>query len=200
LATRTTLFVATDDDLRRLFPGWRYPSKGPLSRDALNPFTRTPMMVTSWDPRPPDMPISARPSLYEPGERDTIPPVFLPETDHEHRLEEDAPIQLRALPHAVVMGIAVDELEALADVLGVTPRPARFADCAEAEGVIGALPELALMPLARLAAHEVLPLAQSWGYELHEDEEILAAALERLRRLAREALARGGNLFTHAAV
>jgi len=202
MARATTLFVATDDDLVELGLGVRRALEEPITSVKKSPVIHQVLATASWDPGDvPALVIAARdepeiPSLYGLGGGAPIPPIVPPASE---ALEEIAPLRLRALPHAAVVGVTGLELEALAYVLlGATKPPARIVDLLPADGFVDALPTEALAPLAALGDEDVGAIHERWNMGLRATgRRAEPSALMALRALAREAIARGGHVFTH---
>jgi hypothetical protein len=130
MARATTLFVATDDDLVRLFVAVRHALDQPITSVRMNPVMHQLLAGESWDPgahdeasviakrrSTPPTAADCRASIYADGGGDPIEPVLRPSSRPAIALEETAPLRLRALPHAAVVGITGLELEALTVVL-----------------------------------------------------------------------------------
>jgi hypothetical protein len=207
MARATTLFVATDDQLKALFAGVRYALEEPITTLKKNPLLRKMMSGASWDPgvHDEDAAISTRessppiPSIYASGGADPIEPIMIPETRTDQTLEETAPLRLRALPHAAVQGVTGLEIETLAYVLlGDKRPPPRIIDTEANDGFVDGLPTEALMPLALLDSTKLDEVAERWNAALRlTKRKGERATLLILRELAREAIACGGHLFTH---
>lgn len=205
MSRTTTLFVATDDQLVQLFAGVRRALDQPITSVKRNPVLRQVHGTTSWDPGEDDeeAAISTRqgaaalPSIYAAGGGEPVPPIMLPATPTDHVLEETAPLRLRALPHAAVLGITGLELETLSVVLlGEKHPPARIVDTEPQDGFIDGLPTEALMPLAVLDGIDDVEVR--WNAALRvTNRRAERSSLLVLRELAREALACGGHVFTH---
>jgi hypothetical protein len=54
----TDFFRATEVELRAHYPGWKVPLAQPLRKPGINPFSKKPIEVLSWDPSP-DKPVTA---------------------------------------------------------------------------------------------------------------------------------------------
>lgn len=162
-----------------------------------NPFTGQEAAVTIWDPGP----SGACGTLYAARGRLALPPVMPPEDDYQLQLEEAAPALLRTFPHAALKGISEVELRQLGAALaGDALPPARFVDCDEDEGSIGAIQAAAISILAEASDPKLHEYAAIWRARLIEVEPAgLEWALQRIRALARDAVARSGSLFSHAA-
>ena len=121
MSRATTLFVATDEQLARLFAGVRHSLPIAITSVQRNPVMHQVLATTSWDPGPDPGPPSTRtkgvPSIYAAGGEQPIEPIIIPESRASQVLEETAPLRLRSLPHAAVMGVTGLELEALTFVL-----------------------------------------------------------------------------------
>lgn len=209
MSRATTLFVATDDQLIRLFGGVRHALSEPITSLKRNPLMRTTLADKSWDPgeQNEEAVISTRkatsdiPSIYAAGGEAPIEPIFTLESRNDRVLEETAPLRLRALPHAAVANITGLELETLAVVLtGASRPPPRIVDTDSHDGFVDGLPTEALMPLALLGNEQLDDVTERWNAALlltrrKVDRETLVV----LRELAREAIACGGHLFTHMA-
>jgi hypothetical protein len=212
MARATTLFVATDDDLVRLFVAVRHALDEPITSVRRNPVMHTMLATASWDPGESDekavissrspLPVPATPSIYTSGLETPIAPVIPPNSRPALALEETAPLRLRALPHAAVVGITGLELEALAVVLlGEKKAPARIVDALDNDGFVDGLPTEALAPLSELTDDALAVLADKWNASLRlMRRRADATALLALRELAKEARVRGGNIFTHMPV
>lgn len=48
----TDFFRATPEELRAAFTGWKEPLQTPVRRSGVNPFTKKPIEIVSWDPAP----------------------------------------------------------------------------------------------------------------------------------------------------
>lgn len=205
MSRATTLFVATDEQLVRLFGGVRHSLAEPITSLKRNPLMRRVLADASWDPGEGDEEavISTRsgavPSIYAAGGDDPIEPIFTPDTRTDRVLEETAPLRLRALPHAAVLGITGLELETLAVVLTGDKRPPpRIVDTGTNDGFVDGLPTEALMPLALLDHAQIDDVAARWNNALRlTNRKVERSSLVILRELAREAIACGGHLFTH---
>jgi hypothetical protein len=199
MAIYTTLFVATDAELTDFFPGWRVPRKKPVLEERTNPFTGELVRCVTWDPgRKPDS--ASGSSLFSRHRRKTIPPVLPPEDDYQRGLEENAPALLRTFPHVAMKGITGFELLMLAQsLLNEELPPARFVDCREDEGMVEALPAAAAQPLASLADDRLAEVVSGWGAGLYDGGEGggLLWALLRIRALAKEAVRRKGQVYSH---
>jgi hypothetical protein len=201
----TTLFVATDDQLAKLFAGVRHSLAEPITTLKQNPLMRRVLADKSWDPGTEDEEavISTRegaPSIYAAGGGfEPVEPIVTPESRNERVLEETAPLRLRALPHAAVLGITGLELETLAVVLTGDKRPPpRIVDTEAHDGFVDGLPTEALMPLALLDNEQLDEVTERWNSALSlTRRKVERASLVILRELAREAIACGGHLFTH---
>jgi hypothetical protein len=210
MARATTLFVATDADLVRLCLAVRHSLEQPITSVRKNPVMRQVLAGASWDPGEGDDSVviarrssSAPPpsiaSLYADGGGPCVAPVVAASSRAEEALEETAPLRLRALPHAAVVGVTGLELEALGFVLlGETKPPPRIVELLPADGYVDGLPTEALGPLAGLDDDGMGPLLERWNSALRPTgRRAEASALAALRALAREALARGGHVLTH---
>jgi hypothetical protein len=207
MARTTTLFVATDNQLVRLFGGVRHSLNEPITSLKRNPLMRRVMADANWDPGEADEEavISTRqgagaiPSIYAAGGDQPIEPIVTPESRTDRVLEETAPLRLRSLPHAAVMGITGLELETLTIVLTGDKRPPpRIVDTETHDGFVDGLPTEALMPLAMLDSSQLDDVAERWNAALRiTNRKVERASLVILRELAREAIACGGHLFTH---
>ena len=204
MAIYSTLFVATDADLDKFFPGWRAPLPRPVRAETRNPFTGEPLVYEQWDPgfqgKAP-----RRPSLLERHGRKVLEPLVAPEgedEDYQVWLEDGAPELLRTFPHVAAKGVTGVELSAVAEVLvGRTVPPARFVDCPDGEGSAAALAAEAVPLLAGLGDKQLRPTAKKWRTALGDEFAPAVADLEdylrTFRALAAEAAARGGHVFTH---
>ncbi|MBX3209230.1 MAG: hypothetical protein KF764_29630 [Labilithrix sp.] len=210
MARATTLFVATDEDLVRLFVAVRHALEQPITTVKKNPVMHQLLATSSWDPgeddeeaaissRSPSPQPGATASIYAGGGGDPIDPVVSPESRPAIALEETAPLRLRALPHAAVVGITGLELEALTVVLlGEKKPPARIVEPLDDDGFVDGLPTEALAPLAELTDDALAELVTKWNAALRiTRRKAEPSSLVALRALAREAIARGGHVFTH---
>src|SRR5687767_882295 len=98
----TTLFVATDAELDRFWPGWRAPAEHALrhvSDDEWLDWTGVPWPSFSgevWDPGPPS-PMHARSGVADAKGRPMVEPL-LPVSGFFATLEEKAPPLLKTFP------------------------------------------------------------------------------------------------------
>jgi hypothetical protein len=199
MAIYTTLFVATDAELTVLFPGWRAPRKKPVVAERTNPFTGEPVRCLTWDPgRKPES--GSGPSLFVRHRQKAVPPVLAPEDDYQSWLEASAPALLRTLPHSAMKGVTGFDLLMLAQsLLNQELPPARFVDCRQDEGMVETLPAAAVQPLANLAEDRLAEVAAGWGAKLDVGAgagELLWALL-RIRALAKDAVLRKGQVYSH---
>ncbi len=208
MAIYTTLFTATDSELTELFPGWRLPLPAPAPRQETrkNPFAgqAEDITIVTWDPGSP-VPRGELPSLYEGIDRPLLPPVLPPDgefLDYQQWLEDCCPTVLRTLPHVAMKGITHYELQELGAVLvGDNVPPGRFVDCPEDEGFIGAIQAQAIPLLAKASRKQLQRYSAKWCARLEEGEgDALVWVLLRLRALARDAVTRQANLFSHTRV
>lgn len=207
MSRATTLFVATDEQLVRLFGGVRHSRSEPITTLKHNPLMRRVLADASWDPGEEDEEavISTRrgaaaiPSIYAAGGDEPIEPIVTPESRGDRVLEETAPLRLRALPHAAVLGVTGLELETLAVVLTGDKRPPpRIVDTEAHDGFVDGLPTEALMPLALLDNDQLDDVTARWNAALRlTRRKVERSSLVIVRELAREAIACGGHLFTH---
>lgn len=200
MSRATTLFVATDEQLARLFVGVRHSLPIPITSVQRNPVMHQVLATTSWDPGPPSSRSpNSMPSIYAPGGEEPVEPIIIPESRADIVLEETAPLRLRALPHAAVLGVTGLELETLTFVLlGEKHPPARIVDTEENDGFVDSLPTEALMPLAMLDKEQSENVTERWNIALRMTRRKAdRASLLILRELAREAIAVGGHLLTH---
>jgi hypothetical protein len=208
MARATTLFVATDEELARLFAAVRHSLEEPITAVKKSPVMHLVHATSSWDPgerdeeavissRAPTLPGAA--SIYANGGDEPVEPVIRPDSRPAMALEETAPLRLRALPHAAVVGITGLELEALTLVLlGEQKPPARIVEALDEDGFVEGLPTEALAPLASLTDDALMELSSKWNAALRlTRRKAEESSLQALRSLAREAIARGGNVFTH---
>ena len=220
----STLFVATDEDLSRLFWRWRRPLPTRVQRTVKHPISGAPMIVRTWDPGPSQSDFVTDPppsSIFE-KDMSVLPPVITPDDDDQQSLESDAPQRLRALKHAAMISFRCNDLDALALIL--TGRdlkrfargdfddrelpPARIVEIPQEDGLISALPEVALEPLSALRDDEFVSVAckldeilvEVNGIEEYADLDAAGWVLRRLRALAQSARASSGNLFLHEIV
>jgi hypothetical protein len=200
----TTLFVATDEELARIFMAVRHPLDQPITKVGRNPLTGQVLGSASWDPGPKssDAPAaaSAEPiSIRADDGTSVIAPAIATDSDETRRLEDAAPHRLRTLPHVVMPRITGLELEALGVLLvGEKKPPARIVEALDTDGFVDALPTEALEPLSKLPDDAIEETAGFWNQKLQmSGRRVDPAALVALRALAREALARGGHVLTH---
>lgn len=101
MGTYHTFFVAADDELDRLFPGWKPVHAEPARRGAKNPFTNETQTIVEWVPVAPIGPLG-KPSLYDDVWGPPVPSVEVPTgpfADYAEFIERQGPPGLRALPH-----------------------------------------------------------------------------------------------------
>ena len=205
MAIYTTLFTATDSELSALFGGWRQPLPAPRQYAHQLKFgPKKEIVVTTWDPGS-RTPLAALPSLSDKHGRNILPPIMPPDgqfADYQRWLEEICAPLLRTLPHLAIKGITHFELQELGAVLvGDGVSAARFADCRENEGCVGSIQEGALPLLASATDEELRKFSARWCERLKEGRaEDSHWVLLRLRLLAKDAVSRNANLFSHTAV
>jgi hypothetical protein len=200
--TYTTLFVATDQELDRFWPGWRLPAAAPVRAfgdDEWLDWTGQPWPNISgevWDPGPPSE-RSKRASVHDAAGRAVVPPL-LPVSGFQAQLEENAPALLRTFPHVAARNVTPVELEGVAiALLGEFRPPARMVDCGDQGGVFGSLPADAVAALARITdadAPEVIRRIDETLMEPPRGEDA-EAFLDRMRRLAKIAVERRGHVM-----
>jgi hypothetical protein len=119
--------------------------------------------------------------------------------DYQISLEKNCPPLLRTLPHIAMKSISHSELQSLgAALVGDAVPPARFVDCREDEGCIGAIQAQAIPLLANASDQELGDYAAKWQARLQtNDKADWLWVLLRIRALARDAIAREANLFSH---
>jgi hypothetical protein len=197
MGTYHTFFVAKDDDLDRLFPGWKPVKPEQVQRERVNPFTKKPITVLEWVPVEPPMPLG-RPCLYDDVWGPATAPIGEVANGYMAHVEGGGAPGLRALPH--FRGKNVDrllELEPLARALvgsEIPVPPARVgADKDDDVTVVWALPKPAAERLASLddaALNDVFnDVVVAAGDETREDERAFYVehVLCPLRALAVEA-------------
>lgn len=206
MARATTLFVATDADLVRLFVAVRHALDQPITTVKRNPVMHQIVATPSWDPGEGDAqaviasrsskPPASTSSIYADGGDLPVPPVVPAASP---ALEETAPLRLRALPHAAVVGVTGLELEALGLVLlGESKPPARIVAALYEDGFVDGLSVEALAPLAAMGDEELSALYEKWSGALRlTGRRADPSALDALRALANIAIERGGFVFTH---
>lgn len=98
MGTYHTFFVATDDQLDRLFPGWKRVKPEQVRVERVNPFTNAKMTVNDWAPVEAPAPLG-KPSLYDDVWGAPVPPITPVENEYMAGIEEAGARGLRALPH-----------------------------------------------------------------------------------------------------
>lgn len=207
MAFYTTLFTATDSELTELFPGWRSPLATPREVKRKNPFTGNEMTVTTWDPGESLVAISLG-SIHDARDRPFLPPLVPPDgefRDYQKWLEENCPPLLRTLPHVATKGISEFELQQLGGALiGDDAPAARFVDCCEGQGTIGALQAAAIPLLAEATDERLNDYAAQWCERLEmngmEGRDEMLWAIQRVAALARDARQRSATVFSHTKV
>src|SRR6266849_4277584 len=200
MAIYTTLFTATDPEITEFFPEWRHPLPAPRQETRKNPFTTKEVTVTIWDPGPPTS-ASEIASVYDVRGRSILPPAMPPDgefKDYQISLERNCPPLLRTLPHIAMKGISHSELQSLGTLLvGDAVPPARFVDCREDEGCIGAIQAHAIPLLANGSEQELRDYSKKWQARLEKHGgEDLHWVLSRVKALAQDAISRQANLFS----
>lgn len=201
MAVHTTLFVATDEDLGRLFPSFRQPLAEPITRIGRNPLSGQLIAARTWDPgaeRP--SPVPSPPSVRAHAGSTPRAPELPADEGDARALEERSPYRLRALPHVATRWVTGIELGALAKLVAsdASHAPARIVEPLEEDGFVDSLPAPACAPLAKLGDDEIAGLADRWARSLRQERgDAHEWALWALRALAREAVSSGGNVFVH---
>jgi hypothetical protein len=213
MGTYHTFFVATDDELDRLFPGWKrvQPEQGRAER--LNPFTKQMMTVNDWLPIEPPTPLG-KPSLYDDVWGSPVPPIVDVENDYMAGIEEAGAPGLRALPHFRAKNWdpfrVLDPLAtALMGAAAPTP-PARIGpDQDDDVPLVWALPDAAAKALATIDDAQLPPVmdrvfADEASFSEDAGDEargyFVDRALRPMKLLALEALRRGGRVCHYYAL
>ena len=162
MSTYGVLFVATEDELALMFPGWSLPRAEPDLRTVFDLRLGKPVVAPWWVPDgfSSDHPASPLPRDLR---RPAVPPVVPPEPD-EAFLEERAPKALKSLPHACLRQFDSSDLVAL--VRHLVPddelRPARVAPDNPA---IVKLSSHAILGLsAYKSSADLAELAEQWAH------------------------------------
>jgi hypothetical protein len=124
-----------------------------------------------------------------------IDPVLEPLSSICRRLEQRAPRKLRTLPHIVMTpGMTRVELGALACVLvGAAPEPFDVLE------TVDALAVNAVGPLAAIPDARIEDVTRKWSASLRpHGRRVDTWSLVAMRALARVAVARSANVFSHA--
>jgi hypothetical protein len=174
MGTYHTFFVATDDELDRLFPGWKRvrPEQGQVEQ--YNPFTKTKMIVNDWVPLEAPAPLG-KPSLHDDVWGARVEPIVPVENDYMASIEEACAPGLRARPHFRAKNYdPFLELEPLvAALVGAKTAvpPARLGPEGDDDvPVVWALPDAAAKVLAALDDAKLPSVME----QLFADEESLA--------------------------
>lgn len=161
MSTYGVLFVATEDELVSMFPGWSAPRDVPTTRVVFDLDAGKPKETAWWVP---DTFVSDHPASPLPRElrRPAVPPVVPPEAD-EAFLEERAPKALRALPHACLRQFGPKDLRELVRHL-VPDDPERPLRVAPDGTSIMAFPFGAVLGLsAYKSSADLAELAEQWA-------------------------------------
>jgi hypothetical protein len=189
MGTYHTFFVAGDDDLDRLFPGWKRPEEKP-----------TPL---------------ARPSLYDDVWGAAVPPIVEVMNDYMQIIEEAGPPGLRTLPHFRAKNcdafVLFDPLVA-ALVADHVPSPPIRVGCDADDDIpsVWALPAVAAKALANMKDSDLMPImekvlaADIMGTGEVVDYKAKAFMVDNvlwpLKTLAQEASRRGGHVCHYYAL
>lgn len=206
MAVHHTFFAASEDELDRLFPGFRRAKPEKVTREGVNPFTKRPSTHRAWEPIAPPTALGS-PSFLDDVWGPAFPPVVASDSEYSAALDAASPPGLRALPHVVAKDLPILSIEPLAAALlgaDVPSPPARMGLDPRGESrEIEALPDAAVIALAEasdaalVAATETDAIARAIAtgpsVELSEEEardELLRLMLRPLRALAIEARSR----------
>ncbi|HMR04385.1 MAG TPA: hypothetical protein PKA88_01385 [Polyangiaceae bacterium] len=213
MGTYHTFFVATDDDLDRLFPGW-VPAKAEREeREAINPFTKEAVTVRDWVPVHAPTALGS-PNLYDDAWGPPIPPSREIENEYMESIENAGAPGLRALPHFRAKNYdPFVSFDSLADALlggNAMAPPARMGGQDDDDvPIVWVLPDAATKRLvqvdeAQLSAvmKRVLAADVTGSGETGADalDYYLSQALRPLRALAAEALRREARVCHYFAL
>ena len=221
MGTYHTFFVAKEDELDRLFPGWKG-VKSPLNpqkviKDAVNPFTKQKITVRAWEPtwKPVEPPTPLRkPSLYDDVWGPPAAPVIDVENDYMAHIERAGAPGLRALPHFRAKNydpfLSLEPLAAAIVGSEVFVPPARVGCEGDDDApTVDALPEAVTKALATMddsllpAVMDKVLAADIVDSEQRSEEArtyFVDRALRPLKALALEAERRGARLCHYYAL
>ena len=184
MGTYTDFFLATPDDLRRAFVGWRRPLPQRVERQRLSLFTRKPMTMLSWVPDPADTPAPA-----------PFPEVTLGARLGRFPVAPFKGLDPLSLGELVATALGEDAWrEGFAD--GSVPPPLVSPD-ADDSHFLAELPAAFVTAVAALTADDVARVADAWaqaalcGWEAQDYADVLT----ELRALAARGLREGKGLY-----
>jgi hypothetical protein len=159
-----TFFVARDEHLDRLFPGWKRAKPEQELVRGVNPFTKEKIMVPTWAPIEPATPLG-KPSLYDDVWGPPVPPIIEVENDYMAMIEDAGPPGLRARPHFRAKNcdpFAVFDPLVAALVGGDDPVPPARIGCSGDDDVpnVWVLPDAAAQKLAATQDRDLPPIMQ----------------------------------------
>jgi hypothetical protein len=213
MGTYHTFFVAKDDDLDRLFPGWKPAKPEKVRKEGVNPFTKQKIMVNAWEPVEPPASLG-KPSLYDDAWGPPVEPIVAIENDYMAHIENAGAPGLRALPHFRAKNcdpfLLLEPLVAALVGPQVPVPPARMGCSGDDDSAsVDALPEVAVRTLAAMkdadlpAVMDKVIAADLAGPEFGTDEArayLIDHALRPLQALAVEASRRGARVCHYYAL
>lgn len=172
MSTDVNLVLATPDEMRAACPGYREALAEPVTLTIVNPFTKQPQQIESWDPEP-----------FAPFPAEVV-----------------AAPSLDGLKQAYKDGLDADHLRSLAAVLGeakgaraVVPFLIVPPDLTTLAVEIIALPFAAR--LAALTDDEATTAAPAWSAVIHGDDATCERWIAALRAFAVQARDQGRRIF-----
>lgn len=213
MGTYHTFFVATDDDLDRLFPGWKRVKPQKVVNDGVNPFTKQKVTVETWEPVEPPTPLG-KPSLYDDVWGPPAAPIVAVENEYMAGIEQAGAPGLRALPHFRAKNydpfVSLEPLVAALVGSEVAVPPARVGSDGDDDAPsVDALPDVAAKALASIddaqlpaVMDEVLAADIMGSGEAGDDARtyFVDRALRPLKALALEAERRGARVCHYYAL
>ncbi len=202
MGTYHTLFIATDADLDRLFPGWVPVQPEGSFQEVVNPFTRQRQQVYKWTPMSPPRELGS-PSLHDDVWGKPVSPIVSPDGEYLEMLEQSTAPGLRVLPHFrgknldpfCVIGHVL--LSALGDDAARPLPPARVG----VEQAVDRIPRSVskrLVALDEAAIDDVaLRLLEEGGGDPDALDEFVEYGMKPLVLLCKEALRLEGDVCHH---
>jgi hypothetical protein len=172
MSTDAYLVLATPEEMRAAAPGYREALAEPVTLTVVNPFTKQPEQIISWDPQP-----------FAP-----FPP------------EAVKPPDLEGLVHAYKEALDADHLRSLAAVLGeANPSRAVVPFLIVPPDLDTLAVEILALPfterLAALTDDEAARAATSWAAAIHGDDATCTRWIKALRSFAEKARDQGRRIF-----
>ncbi len=172
MSTDANLVLATPEEMRAAFPGYREALAEPVTLTVINPVTKQPEPIASWDPEPfAPFPDEAK----QPPSLDGLKQTYKDGLDGSH-LRSLATALNEANPSRAVVPFLIVPPDL--DTLGVEIFSPAFTAC-----------------LAALTDDEATAAAVTWGAAIHIEDGTCERWIAALRALATQARDQGRRIF-----